>query len=171
MAHSTYQQMSRSWRKHYFAELKHVIGECMRIDREPPADDPREARAEGVRPLRRFIRKWFRKGAPIDYEGQGAPAETLRILIRQMCLHIPTLSEYRTDALIWLSDPYARCRTEHERLKTRVDLMMGKNPPPYGPGAGVPWNLALSPQRGTYYDKFNALGIEVCADGTLRRPG
>jgi hypothetical protein len=147
-----YQRVSRSSERLYYRELVGVLAYCLRHD--------------VVDPLRFHIRRWFAKGAPIDLQGQGAPESSLRIVVRQVALAIPSLRAFHAECRLWLADPYVRCRSDLERAKLRYDLRRIQNPKPYQEG-WVPWNLLLWAPKGTPYAAFLRKGFEV----TYRRGG
>ena len=121
-----------------------------------------------VFPLRQHIREWFRKGAPIDPQGQGAPAGTLRIVVRQLTLAISSMSRWHDDCRLWLRYPEVRPRTEAGREKLRRDMERIKFAKPFNED-WIPWNLALYAPKGTPYEALNKKGFEVTVDGSKTR--
>lgn len=153
-----HQRASRSSARQYHRELVGVLSHCLRHD--------------VVDPLRYHVRRWFAKGAPIDLQAQGAPESTLRIVVRQLALACSQLACFHADCRVWLADPLARCRSDLEREKLRVDLLT-KRPHPYQEG-WIPWNLMLYAPRDTPYAEFQRKGFEVRyqrGGGTTARMG
>lgn len=153
--YTTYQQFSAASRHRYHCELKDTIAECLRHD--------------AVMPLRRHVRKWFARGAPIDPQGAGAPTPTLRIVLRQMALALPSLSEYHADCRLWLRYPECRARTDAEREKLRQDLARFATVKPYAEN-WIPWNWMLYAPTDTPYHAFNKLGVEVTVGAAPQFP-
>lgn len=145
-AYVTHQQMSQASRSRYYVELKDALAECLRHD--------------ATAPLRRHVWRWFARGAPIDPQGAGAPAGTLRIVIRQMALAVPGLAEYHADCRLWLRYPECRARDEASRAKLKRDLARFTSVKALGE-AWIPWNWMLYAPEGTPYHAYNRLGVEV----------
>lgn len=156
--YTTHQVFSASQRKRYMTEMKDTLAECLRLFAAPPVES--ERKGHDVIPLRRHIRKWFARGAPIDPQGAGAPTPTLRIVIRQMAIQVTGLAEYHADCRLWLRYPECRARTDAEREKTRRDLARVQNVKPMSEN-WIPWNLFLYATRDTPYYALNKKGFEV----------
>lgn len=157
----THQRFSKAREPVYWESLKGVLAQCMRLDTQPVSLLGEDVHDElAVLPLRQFIRYWFRAGAPIDPQGQGAPAATLRIVIRQMVLAVSTLSQWHGDCRLWLRYPEVRARTEAARAKLREDMKRVQYVKPISED-WIPWNLMLYAPKGTPYEKLNQGGFEV----------
>lgn len=157
----THQRFSKAQEPLYWESLKGTLSQCMRLDTQPVSLLGEAFHDEAaVMPLRIFIRYWFRRGAPIDPQGQGAPAATLRIVIRQMILAVPTLSQWHGDCRLWLRYPEVRARTEAARAKLREDMKRVQFAKPISED-WIPWNLMLYAPKDTPYEKLNRRGFEV----------
>lgn len=161
-AYTTHQRFRKADEHLYFEALKSALAECLRRDAEPCHWGGEDAHKEyAVHPLRRHVRYWFAKGAPIDFQAQGCPAPSLQITIRQMVLALPTMSAWHADCRLWLSCPEVRPKTEagRERLKADLAKLCGA-PKPFSE-AWIPWNLMLYAPKGTPYEALNRQGVEV----------
>lgn len=168
-AYVTHQRFTRADESQYWDSLKGALSECMRRDSLPCSLLGEEIHDEAaVLPIRRHIRRWFKRGAPIDPQGQGAPAGTLRIVIRQMVLAVPTLSLWHGDARLWLRYPEVRARTEAARAKLREDMKTKQFCKPISED-WVPWNLMLYAPKNTPYENLNRKGFEVTVGGDAPR--
>lgn len=141
--------ISRSQRGYYYRELKDVVSHCLRTDR--------------TEPLRKFIRCWIRKGAPIDPDSLLAPAPTIAVILRQLCVAL-NISAYKADALLWLSMPQCRYSRPGESL-TLEEMLRAQRAEvarfkPYSESF-VPWNLALFAPKDTPYEAFNSQGFTL----------
>ena len=170
----THQRFSKACEPLYWESLKGVLAQCLRMDCSPVSLLGEEFHDEAcVMPLRQFIHYWFKRGAPIDPQGQGAPAATLRIIIRQMTLAVPSLSQWHGDCRLWLRYPEVRARTEAARAKLREDLKRVSYVKPISED-WIPWNLMLYAPKDTPYANLNAKGFEVTtgagADGRAELP-
>lgn len=141
--------ISRSSRRFYFRELKAVLAWCMDHD--------------AVEPFRRHVRKWIRRGAPIDPAAYHAPDPSLRVVIRQMVSTLgPAVMGGRAfDARLWLTEPEARLfDPEAGRVVGKVAATRQKFFKPFAPNF-VPWNCFLHAPEDTPYHSFNRRGFEL----------
>ena len=132
--------ISQARRTMYIRDLKEMLTACLRNG----------LREEHVRDFRRFVLVWFRRGAPIDPQAAMLPSPSLQIVIRQVALAFPSLSEYHGDCRLWLSDPFIRSGGAPIRGPA-------KNPKAFTEH-WIPFNLTLYAPAGTHYHAFNKVG-------------
>jgi len=146
--------MNRTQRGRYLRDLKSMVAYCLTTDT--------------TRPFRIFVRRWIYRGAPIDPAAYYAPTPTLQIVLRQLCVALPGLSQFKADALLWLTLPECRYSRPGDAL-LRGCFRTQRNPPPrFRPYSEcfIPWNLALYAPEGTPYATYNKIGLTVDIEET-----
>ena len=141
--------LSRSQRGRYLKELKSLVAHCLRTDT--------------TRPFRVFVRTWIHRGAPIDPAAYYAPAPTIKIVLRQLCMTLPGLDDFKADARLWLSLPECRYSRPGDALLRGCFRSQRNLPQRFKPFVEnfIPWNLALYAPEGTPYAAFNRIGLTV----------
>ena len=141
--------ISRASRAFYLRELKSVVAHCLTTDK--------------VQPFRRFVWSWIKKGAPIDPACLQAPLQSLKIVLRQLCVAL-SIPGHVADARLWLTMPECRYSRPGESLTLEGVLNAQRQKVARFKGYDecfIPWNLALYAPEGTAYAAFNRTGFTL----------